>query len=178
MIAHVHIYHFIKMLNRPVDLPLRFIVVRVAEPLTFRGEICISTKIDTVMPHFWHLWLHYPEITNLIFNNRIISENVLFSLLSMSIPTPVAEVRWDNEEVGRVCQILAEQLPIFLFLRFTQRTHKDRDDAKLVFVAAIWDYWINNLGTITAPYSQNCVHCAWLEIKSAFIQFRKSINEK
>lgn len=32
-------YHFVKMLNRPVDLPLRFIIVSVTESLTFRGEI-------------------------------------------------------------------------------------------------------------------------------------------
>lgn len=41
-------YHFIKVLDRPVDLPLRFIVVRVAEPLTFKKETDISTKLDTV----------------------------------------------------------------------------------------------------------------------------------
>ncbi len=41
-------YHFIKMLDRPVDLPLRLIVVRVAEPLTFKREMDISAKLDTV----------------------------------------------------------------------------------------------------------------------------------
>lgn len=41
-------YHFIKMLNRPIDLPLRFIVVCVAEPLTFNEEMAISIKLDTM----------------------------------------------------------------------------------------------------------------------------------
>lgn len=92
-----------------------------------------------------------------------------FHCFPLSVPTPVAEVRGDNEEVGRVCQILAEQLPVLLFLRFTQRTHKHRDDAKLVFVAATSDYSIYNLGTTALCY-QNCVYSAWLEIKSPFIQ--------
>lgn len=41
VISHVHFssYHFIKMFNRPVDLPLRFIVVCVAETLTFKGKM-------------------------------------------------------------------------------------------------------------------------------------------
>ena len=42
-------YHFIKMLNRPVDLPLRVIVVCVTEPLTFKRETDISTQLDIVM---------------------------------------------------------------------------------------------------------------------------------
>lgn len=58
----------------------------------------------------------------------------------MAAPTPVAEVRRDNEKVGRVCQVLAEQPPIFLLLRLTQGAHKHRDDAKLIFVAATSDY--------------------------------------
>lgn len=37
-------YHFIKMLDRPVDLPLRFIIVCVAEPLTFKREMDIMNK--------------------------------------------------------------------------------------------------------------------------------------
>lgn len=50
--------------------------------------------------------------------------------------TPVAKVRWDNEEVWRVRQVLAEKLPVFNFLVLTQGTHKHGDDAKFVFAAA------------------------------------------
>ena len=48
----------------------------------------------------------------------------------------MAKVGGDNEKVGRVCQVLAEQLPIFKFLILTQGTYKHGDDAKFVFVAA------------------------------------------
>lgn len=48
----------------------------------------------------------------------------------------MAEVRGDNEEVGRVCQVLAEQFPIFVLLIFTQSSHEDGDDTKVVFTAA------------------------------------------
>lgn len=54
----------------------------------------------------------------------------------LSQPTPVAKVRRDDEEVGWVCQILAEQFSILLFLTLTQGSHEHGDDAKLVFVAA------------------------------------------
>lgn len=46
-------YHFIKMLDRPVDLPLRFIIVCVTEPLTFREERDISAKLDTDKLYFY-----------------------------------------------------------------------------------------------------------------------------
>lgn len=52
------------------------------------------------------------------------------------VPTPVAEVRRDYEKVRRICQVFAEQPPIFLLLRLTQSTHKHRNNAELIFVAA------------------------------------------
>lgn len=67
---------------------------------------------------------NYPCITNCCFQ------------CVMSVHTPMAEVRWDDEKVRRVCQVFAKQLPILLFLWLTQRTHQHRHDAKLVFVAA------------------------------------------
>lgn len=57
------------------------------------------------------------------------------------VPTPVAEVRGDNEKVGGVCQVLAEQFPIFQFPGLAQGSHKHGDDAKLVFVAENSRVW-------------------------------------
>lgn len=48
-LVNIFSYHFIKMLNRPVDLPLRFIVVCVAETLTLNRQTYISTKLHTDM---------------------------------------------------------------------------------------------------------------------------------
>lgn len=87
---------------------------------------------------------------------------------NLSVPTPVAEVRRDNEKVGRVGQVLAEQLPIFLLLRLTQGTHEHRDDAKLVFVAGTSNDSIY-LSAITAPHCHNSAKWEWMKIKSALI---------
>lgn len=56
-------YHFIKVLDRPVDLPLGFIVVRVAEALTFKRETDISTKLDTVCIYacIFRICLYLPQ---------------------------------------------------------------------------------------------------------------------
>lgn len=48
-------YHFIKMLNRPVDFPLRFIVVCVAEPLTLKKKKRNGHQYEAVMSQLWHL---------------------------------------------------------------------------------------------------------------------------
>ena len=53
-----------------------------------------------------------------------------------AVPTPVAEVRWDDEQIRGICQVLAEQCSVLLFLRLAQCAHQHRDDAKLIFVAA------------------------------------------
>lgn len=50
--------------------------------------------------------------------------------------TPVTKVGRDNEKVGRVCQVFAQQFPIFVLLVFTQSAHKDGDDTKVVFTTA------------------------------------------
>lgn len=50
--------------------------------------------------------------------------------------TPVTKVGGDDKKVGRVCQVFAEQFPIFVLLVFTQSTHEDGDDTKVVFTAA------------------------------------------
>lgn len=50
--------------------------------------------------------------------------------------TPVTKVGRDDEKVGRVCQVFAEQFPIFVLLVFTQSAHEDGDDTKVVFTAA------------------------------------------
>lgn len=50
--------------------------------------------------------------------------------------TPVTKVRRDDEKVGRVRQVFAEQFPIFMLLVFTQSAHEDGDDTKVVFTAA------------------------------------------
>lgn len=47
-LTYLSSYHFIKMLNRPVDLPLRFIIVCIAKPLTFKRETHRSTQLGTV----------------------------------------------------------------------------------------------------------------------------------
>lgn len=180
-IKYLSDYHFIKMLDRPVDLPMRFIIVCVAEPLTLKKR---NTKLDTVMAQSWHLarrWSTILRWQTILLMSWMLSENEYhFQCFYSSVPTPVAEVGWDNEKVGRVCQVFAEQLPIFLFLGLTQGAHKHRNDAKLVFVAATSDYWINNLSTITAPHWQYSVQWAWVEIKSALIQFYfpQSIHQK
>lgn len=70
--------------------------------------------------------------------------NCCFQCFDVSVHTPMAEVRWDDEKVRRVCQVFAEQFPIFLFFWLTKRTHQHRHDAKLVFVAATSDYWVNH----------------------------------
>lgn len=112
-------YHLIKMLNRPVDLPLRLVVVHVAESVTFTQDTDVG-----------HQRQHRGS-------TRIVFITILFFLAGGrgGQLTPVAEVRRDDEEVGRVCQVFAEQLPVLLFFRLTQRAHKHRDDAELVFVA-------------------------------------------
>lgn len=50
--------------------------------------------------------------------------------------TPVAKVGRDDKKVGRVCQVFAQQFPIFVLLVFTQSAHEDGDDTKVVFTAA------------------------------------------
>lgn len=65
-------YHFIKMLDRPVDLPLRFIIVCVAKPLTFRREMDISTKLYAIVPQLTFR-SNYLQITNYTLNGRISS---------------------------------------------------------------------------------------------------------
>lgn len=50
--------------------------------------------------------------------------------------TPVTKVGRDDEKVGRVRQVFAEQLPIFMLLVFAQSAHEDGDDTKVVFTAA------------------------------------------
>lgn len=59
-------YHFIKMLNRPVDLSLRFIIVCVAEPLTWEkiNKTDINLKTMTFKPY-------KSRITKYTFNGRI-----------------------------------------------------------------------------------------------------------
>lgn len=64
----------------------------------------------------------------------------------------MAKVGGDNEKVGRVCQVLAEQLPIFKFFILAQGTYKHGDDAKFVFVAAKTDHGITSLSTGRAPH--------------------------
>lgn len=149
-------YHFIKMLNRPVDFSSRFIVVCVAKPLTLKKK---KKKRNghhkAVMSQLWLL------------SQIILGSQTILLLLR----TPVAKVRWDNEKVGRVCQVLAEQLPIFKFLILTQGTHKHRDDAKLVFVAAERDYRIKSISAVTASRFHSSLQWAMMEIKSALIHF-------
>lgn len=52
-------YHFIKMLDRPVNLPLRFIVVRVTEPLTFSREKHVRTKVNGLIMSQNNSGCHY-----------------------------------------------------------------------------------------------------------------------
>lgn len=51
----------------------------------------------------------------------------------------MAEVGRDNEKVGRVRQVFAEQFPIFVLLVFAQSAHEDGDDAEVVLTAAKTD---------------------------------------
>lgn len=48
----------------------------------------------------------------------------------------MTKVGGDDEQVGRVGQVLAEQLPVFVLLVFTQSAHQDGHDAEVVFTAA------------------------------------------
>lgn len=51
--------------------------------------------------------------------------------------TPVAEVRGDDKEIGRVGQVFAKKFPIFLFFRLAQSSHQHRHDAEFIFMAVI-----------------------------------------
>lgn len=111
-------YHFIQMLDGPVDLPLRFVVVCVVESITL-------TKTSRQSKHSSH--------TSLSLQNVAPNE---------TSPTPVTKVGRDDEEVGRVCQVFAEQFPIFVLLVFAQSAHEDGDDTKVVFTAAKSDQFV------------------------------------
>lgn len=72
-----------------------------------------------------------------------------FHYLCSSALTPVAEVGWDNEKVGRVCEVLAEQLPVLLFLGLAQSAYKHGHDAELIFVAEKnWNLSVKSLKQI------------------------------
>lgn len=119
------------MFNRPVDLPLRFIVVRVVESITFQKKEKGGKKNPHTSKHSSH--------------SSLSPQNVAPNETSR---TPVTKVGRDDEKVGRVGQVFAEQLPILVLLVFTQSAHQDGDDTEVVFTAATSDHLVLPCRTI------------------------------
>lgn len=66
---------------------------------------------------------------------------MLLACLSMQLLfhyslTPVAEVRGDDKEIGRVCQILSEQLAVHFLAICGQRTDQHRHNGELTLPTA------------------------------------------
>lgn len=66
-------YHFIKMLNRPVDFALRFIIVCVAEPLTLKKKNKKRTSVWSSHVTVMTFKPYYSQISKYTFNGRMFS---------------------------------------------------------------------------------------------------------